>query len=303
MVIRQGISMSLTFHEPFPGADPIAVIIGKSKGIVYLAPPEFDDDTLMPIVDGDHMNDGFCLRDRKSKIVPAVPKFDPAEKQRTVIYLAAPPGAGKTFWLRDYIRQFNKSMTRKPTRDLPHGFKPIVWLVSSKEVCDTLDPLVDEGIDLRRLDVDNIIDSPISIKEELSQLDEDTGDVGPTLCIFDDIDTGFANKKIQQAVVRLQDQVVMNGRSLGLFVAITAHVATQYRDTRNLLSNITHLVIFARHAPPNSYEYILRKYVNLPQKIITKITKIGVRWVMIAVQGVYGQRYYLSERCIKIIPE
>lgn len=294
--------MSLSFREPFPGADPIAVVVGNVKGIVYVAPPKFDDDTLMPI-DADHTKDGFCLRDRKSKVVPAVPKFDPANKQRTVIYLAAPPGAGKTFWLRDYVRQFDKSMSRKKTAKLPNGFKPIVWLISSKEFCDTLDPLVDEGIDIRRLDVDNIVESPISIKDELSQLDEDTGDVGPTLCIFDDIDTGFTNKKVQQAVIRLQDQVVMNGRSLGLFVAITAHVATQYRDTRNLLANVTHIVIFGRHAPPNSYDYMLKRYANLSPKVITKITKIGVRWVMVAVQGVYGTRYYLSERCVKIIPE
>ena len=131
-----------------------------------------------------------------------------------------------SFTIRQYLQHF---LAQYP--------KATVLLFSSKRE----DKALDDIKQIIRVKIDDDIHvNPYTLKEISSNSK-------PTLCIFDDIED-FPNKKINQEVARLRDEVLRNGRSYSIYSIFVHHNPCDYKYTRNMLFEANKVVIFPKRS-------------------------------------------------------
>lgn len=131
-----------------------------------------------------------------------------------------------------------------------------IYLISPKKY----DPVFDDSdLNIHRivLDESNFVDenTKLKIEEFLYHPDESQPNYKSCLCIYDDIE-GCVNKKVQKGVFDLMNNMMTNGRSLGLDVCVIAH-NMNHRDFITSKNEMTHLVIF----PKQLNKKIIDKYL------------------------------------------
>ncbi len=182
------------------------------------------------------------------QIIP-LPNVDIEQGSRS--YIAGPTGSGKSTYAASFIKEYKKMYP---------GNQVILFSNEMQDkVIDEVDPI--------RFQLDeSIVEKPIE-KEELSD----------SLCVFDDIDA-MTNKKIQNAVEILRDNLLKEGRKHGIYVLCTAHQITNYKQTRSVLNDCDTVVFFPKS---NIYgiKYYLSKYAGLTKQQIEEIIKLPSRWV------------------------
>ena len=116
-----------------------------------------------------------------------------------------------------------------------------------------------------------------------------------SLCIFDDCHTytGRIGKSLEQ----LQRDLMNLGRSYKTNIVITSHLLNNYKQTRDVLNELTKLVIFPSGTSYHSLKYCLSKYFGLDKKEIEKLLKLDSRWVCIS----KFPRYIIAQKDIYII--
>lgn len=182
------------------------------------------------------------------QIVP-LPNIDIEQGSR--VYIAGPTGSGKSTYAANFMKEYKKMYP---------GNQVIVFSNEMKDkVIDDVNPI--------RFQLDeSVVDKPIE-KEELED----------SLCVFDDIDA-MTNKKIQNSIEILRDNLLKEGRKHGIYVVCTAHQLTNYKRTRDVLNDCDTIVFFPKS---NIYgmKYYLKTYAGLNKQQIEEIVKLPSRWV------------------------
>ena len=198
-------------------------------------------------------NDKFLikLQDSKEYVVPLPCTIDDNADH---IYIAGQTGSGKSTWIANYVKELKKLY---PKMD--------IFLFSTFDEDKALDLLKPTRITIN----EEIVDSPIS-KEELKN----------SVVIFDDIDT-IQPKKLANAIRRLRDDLLQNGRKLNIRVISTSHQVMNYRLTRDLIAFTQKVVLFPQCTTYNQLSRFLTVYIGLDKKEIKFIKDLNTRWIMI----------------------
>lgn len=178
-----------------------------------------------------------------------IPNPDP--NKRSVWYIAGQSGSGKSFIAKTLANYYHKLF---PERG--------IYLVSKLEKDETLDALKF----IKRINIQSFIDEYPSIDE-----------FKDTLMIFDDYDcfTGDAEK----VVTKIIDDLAITGRHSNTTMLCLSHYLTNYKKTRLLLNETTHIVLYPQSTSYHAMRYLLKNYVGVDEEDIKRHRKLGSRWV------------------------
>lgn len=198
------------------------------------------------------LGDGY-----KFQIMPSNLPF----QNRSLEYITAPAGAGKSFFVSNYLIEFRKCFKNCK-----------VFMISRKDK----DILLDEYID-KRINPDDMVDVDLRADDFKSE----KGKIN--LLIFDDVDSCPADKKnnVKGAVYKLMDDVIEIGRSLGIYCVVTSHIpANGAMESKRIINGATSITLFLNCLNMNAM-YLLEKHLGLSKDEIKKIKKLEGRTVTI----------------------
>lgn len=187
-----------------------------------------------------------------------IPKVDLTNQNkngfRECLYVAGPSGSGKSTFIAKYAKQYKKIYPKNNvyvfSRLLEDG--PI----------DDIKPI--------RIEINSdLLDDPIT-PEELQN----------SLVIFDDTDT-IRSKKLRDAIIHLKNDLLETGRHNDVYVCITSHLITNYKETRTILNESHGICLFPGSGGHHQMKYCLKNYFGLSPGEIKKILKLRSRWVYI----------------------
>ena len=206
----------------------------------------------------------------KGAIFQPLPDFKKFEK----LYCAANSGAGKTYYIANWLKQWYKKKENKN--------KPL-YIFSAVEQDATLDDFKNA----ERIPIDEgLINEPLKLE-----------DMSNSFIIFDDIDT-ISNPILRKIVLNLRDHALQAGRHYGITMASTAHVVSNYSKTRILIQEATSCTFFPRSSGAFQIRQYLEKQAGFDKSQIDKFLKQSSRWV-----SLYRQYngYVISEKNIYMI--
>lgn len=178
----------------------------------------------------------------------------PTTDSRQCLYVAGPSGAGKSTWVSKYVGEYKKMYPKHK-----------VYLFSrvSNDTClDDLNPI--------RIIMDNeLIDDPIDPKE-----------LKKSIVIFDDTDT-IPNDKLRKAMIKLKNDLLETGRHEDIYVIITSHLITNYKETRTILNECHLITLFPHGGSSYGIKQCLERYCGIDKKNSKKILNLPSRWVTI----------------------
>lgn len=181
----------------------------------------------------------------------------PDPEKRSVLYVAAPSGAGKSTYMHKYAQEYAKMFPERP-----------IYLISRLREDETLD---DGTVSYQRVDYSDWA-NPDSRPEP--------ADFADSLVIFDDCDT-IQDKEISKAVISVRDDLLETGRHSNTEVVITSHVINNYQQTRRILNEMTSLTIFMQGSSYHQVSYALRNYFGISAKEVDKLRNLPSRWVTV----------------------
>ena len=177
-----------------------------------------------------------------------IPSPDP--KKREVFYCAGASGSGKSYFAKGIAEYYKKFF---PDRE--------VYLISKLDEDSTLDALKY----IKRIKIDSIIEDYPAIEEF-----EDC------CVIFDDYDTftGDADKVIHKLI----DDLAIMGRHSNTTMLCLSHYLTNYKKTRLLLTEATHIVLYPMATSFHAMSYLLKTHFGMTKGDCQDLKKMG-RWV------------------------
>lgn len=194
-----------------------------------------------------------------------VPVFDP-NKERSIFYISGISGCGKSRLTSKLCVVYHKMYPKNK-----------IYLFSQKEI----DPAYDDKQYIERIKIDeSLYGDPIKCNE-----------LKNSLVIFDDIDC-VANKNIEKELDRLRDMILQQGRSYYISFIYISHMTNNYKQTRLILCECTHLVLFPKCTHTYALGYCLGKYFGFDKSDIKKIQSLPTDWVTIH----KNPRYILHEK-------
>lgn len=200
------------------------------------------------------VRDGFASYETKGdQIVEQIPDKD---TERSVLYITAPSGSGKSYYTKEYISQFHKMY---PKRE--------VFIFSSLDSDTTLDKLKY----IKRIKIKN----PEFIDAEIT-----ASDFKDMLVVFDDCDV-LSNKLIKKKVFTILNEILETGRHFNTSVVFTSHNATMGNDTKRILNEAHSVTIFPKNMGGKTSRYLLDQYLGLDKEEIKRLKKLQGRWVTV----------------------
>lgn len=237
--------MSLNFEG---NGAAIAFIYDDNNNLIQEVCADADDETGLNKI---RINDN-------THFFPAIPDWE-EDEQVDRVYVCGETGCGKSTFIRQYVCHF---LNQYP--------KATCLLFSSK----TEDKQLDSIKQVNRVVIDDdIYHNPYTLQEI-------GGRTKPVLCIFDDIED-FKNKKINNEVARLRDEILRNGRSFGLYSIFVHHNPTDYKATRNMIFEANKVVIFPKRSGKGTYNYLMEKKLLLSKEHIDLINNLKSQFVCI----------------------
>ena len=183
-------------------------------------------------------------------IFELLPSCDPS--RREVWYIAGQSGSGKSWVAKNLAYYYHKI---NPDRG--------VYLVSKLNEDATLDALKF----LKRINIQSFVDDYPDLEE-----------FKDCMVIFDDYDTltGDAEKVINKIV----DDLAIMGRHTNTTMLCLSHYLTNYKKTRLLLNEATHIVVYPLSTSYHALRYLLKNYVGVDEEDLKRQRKLGSRWLM-----------------------
>lgn len=197
-----------------------------------------------------------------------IPTTDP--KRRDCYYIAGQSGSGKSYIAKGLAEHYHKLW---PDRE--------VYLVSKLEQDDTLDACKF----IKRIKIQSFVDDYPDLEEFRN-----------CFIIFDDYDTlsGDSGK----VVAKIIDDLGIQGRHTVTQMACLSHYLTNYKATRLILSETTHIVVYPQSTAYHPLKYLLKNYVGVDEEDIKRHRKNGSRWLL------YGKghpSYMLSQKDCELL--
>lgn len=181
-----------------------------------------------------------------------IPSPDP--KKREVWYIAGASGSGKSYIAKGLGEYYQKIF---PDRS--------VYLISKlAEDAGTLDKMKPKA---KRINIQTLID-------DFPDLDEFKN----CMVIFDDYDTftGPAEKVVHKLI----DDLATMGRHTNTTMLCLSHYLTNYKKTRLLLNEATHIVVYPMATSYHALQYLLKTHIGMTKDDVRDLKKMG-RWVCI----------------------
>ena len=228
--------MSLSLKNENNDFKPIAQMIGQKKNIIYLNDNE-EVDMSGEVMGGQKLRK-LKIIDGKSEFFPIISK---EYKQNERIFICGKSGCGKTYYfIRPYIIEFLRVFK---------GSK--VYFFSSKSEDEAVDDLP-----IKRVHIDDdFVENPPDIRQF-------TNKDKINLVVFDDIQD-YQNQKQNKAVARLRDEMLRNGRSLGLYLVYVWHKPADRKNTEQQIFESTATVIFPKTSGHDDYNYMMERYLGI----------------------------------------
>lgn len=179
-----------------------------------------------------------------------VPSPDP--EKREVFYIAGASGSGKSYIARGIAEVYKKLF---PDRG--------IYLISKLDEDDTLDKLKD----LKRIKIQSLIDDYPPLEE-----------FEKCLVIFDDYDTFTGNA--EKTIHKLIDDLATMGRHTCTTMLCLSHYLTNYKKTRLLLNEATHIVVYPMATSFHALSYLLKTHIGMTKDDVRDLKKMG-RWVCV----------------------
>jgi hypothetical protein len=198
--------------------------------------------------------DGFSEYDAKGEF--KFQQIPDKNTERSILYITAPSGSGKSFYTREYIKQYHKMY---PKRD--------IFVFSSLEDDPTLDALKY----LKRIKVKS---------QAFLESDIGASDFKDSLCIFDDCDC-ISDKLVKKQVFNILNSILETGRHFNISVVYTSHNSCAGNETKKILNECHSITIFPRTAGNRTLKYLLDSYFGFNKQEIEAIKTIKTRWVTI----------------------
>lgn len=246
--------MALSFNKE-KATEHIAILYKNDKEIknVYFVDDD-DDNNEKKKEKLNHIR----LNNKDENFFPAINDFEKTQQTQKV-YICGESGCGKTSFIIAYCFNFHKMYPNNK-----------ILLFSSKNEDETIDKL--DYIERVKI-TDDMLAHPYTLAE-ISSLSK------PSLCVFDDIED-FPNKKLTKEIDRLLNEIIRNGRSYGIFCCYTHHQPSDYKQTRNLLYEATHVVTFPARCAKNSYDYLYNNKLHLNKRAINTLNNTKTNFVCI----------------------
>lgn len=181
-----------------------------------------------------------------------LPSPDP--KKREVFYIAGASGSGKSYIAKGLGEYYKKLF---PDRE--------VYVISKlTEDSGTLDKMKPKP---KRINIQSLID-------DYPDLDE----FKDCMVIFDDYDTftGPAEKVVHKLI----DDLATMGRHTNTTMLCLSHYLTNYKKTRLLLNEATHIIVYPMATSYHALSYLLKTHIGMTKDDIRDLKKMG-RWVCV----------------------
>jgi hypothetical protein len=180
-----------------------------------------------------------------------LPSPDP--KKREVVYAGGASGSGKSYFAKQYAELYAKMF---PSRQ--------VYLISKLGEDSTLDSMRPKP---KRIDIQTLIDDYPDLEEFEN-----------CCVIFDDYDTftGPAEKVVHKLI----DDLATMGRHTNTTMVCLSHYLTNYKKTRLLLNEATHIVVYPMATSFHALSYLLKTHIGMTKDDCRDLKKMG-RWCCI----------------------
>jgi hypothetical protein len=176
------------------------------------------------------------------------------ETERQIIYVFGPSGSGKSYYSKQYIKQWRKQKNKSE-----------VYLFSSLDDDESLD---------------DIKPKRIKIDEKLVSQPIETEMFKDSMVIFDDIDV-IKDKNIKEAVYDVLNGILEIGRHFNIDCILTNHLPSNGKDTRRILNECHSITYFPHAGAGRQVRYFLENYAGLDLKEMKRIKKMKTRWATI----------------------
>ena len=234
----------LSFTNKDNEKKPICVIKNNDKIIenVYLydkIDKSFEGFESLELVDSFHF-----------QIVPDL------NKERDVLFIASQSGAGKSFYCKEYLKEYVKL---KP--------KNKIYLFSYLDKDETID-------EVKKLQRINIYDKEF-MNEEI-----EPNEFKDSAIILDDIEM-ISDKKLKNKIMDFFNKLLMVGRHYNCTTIWVAHEVANGHSTKIILNECNSLTIFPRVIGNKKLKYVLESYFGLDKEQVNKIKSLDSRAVTI----------------------
>ena len=253
---------------------PIAIVKGGDlhNQILYLYPDDNEvnitkQDRLYQLVKGNNNAGKHTLIDLPDDSM-FYPLPDASGEHRQVYYITGASGSGKSYMARMLCEAYMKMY---PDRQ--------VYLISKLEQDDTLDNTKPRPP--QRINYETFVSDPPHLEEFEN-----------AMVIFDDYDT--ISGKLGDAIQLLIDDIAIQGRHYNITLCALSHYLTNYKKTRLLLNEATHVVIYPQATSAHALRYLLQTHIGMEKKDIQQLKKLG-RWVLLHKN--YPQYILSKNRC------
>lgn len=183
----------------------------------------------------------------------SVKGFTPWHHGDKVCYICARRGAGKSTFCNIYMENYVEATDGR------------VFFISRFED----DPSIKLPERSMRLSVGDLPQVPL---EELTN----------SLLVFDDIHSSQYTRQESNYIQSFILDAIQNSRHFNISILITSHMISNYAKTRDILNEMSSLVVFPAYSNAYQIERALKTYVGLNKEQIDDIMSISdSRWVMI----------------------
>ena len=180
----------------------------------------------------------------------------PSKTSRTVYYITAPSGSGKSYLAKQIIAEFHKQHPK-------HN----VYCFSSLESDETLDTLKY----IKRIKLN---------KPEYLETEFTAEDFKDSLVLFDDIDV-LSNKKQLKKTMDVLNSILQTGRHFNCSCIYTSHASTAGHATKIILNEAHVIIFFPSTSGGKMLRYLCDQYLGLSKTQIEKMKNTKSRWVAV----------------------
>ena len=178
-----------------------------------------------------------------------------SEKERSVLFVAGESGAGKSYLIREYAKDYHKMFPKNP-----------IYLISYLDQDETLDSYK-EIVRLYCFKEDFLMDCPTLDLES---------NFNNSFVIFDDIDS-IAEKKNKAIIYGLLNKMLRIGRHFNISVAYLGHELYSSHDLKTILNESHTITFFPKYLNYKKLKYLLEEYFGLSKDQVERIRAVRDR--------------------------